>query len=156
MKVEISVSEIVEVFKEIQEQPGESAIRKRMKAMLEHGVYKIEVVPNPEILEYEAWATIGITINNQYAHNVIDSIIKYPAVYLASVSLGRFNIVMACRFANTELLNQFVRVELPSIQGISSTETFLHNKPLKYHNVSWTQRRRQLGANESHLGKKDR
>ncbi len=116
---------------------GESTIRKRMKDMLDNEVYKLEVVPNPEILKYEAWATIGITINQQYAHKVIDSIIEYPAVYLASVSLGRFNLIIAARFHNTNLLNQFVTMGLPSIQGISSTETFLHNKPLKYHNINW-------------------
>lgn len=117
---------------------GESTIRKRMKDMLDNEVYKLEVVPNPEILKYEAWATIGITINQQYAHKVIDSIIEYPAVYLASVSLGRFNLIIAARFHNANLLNQFVMMGLPSIQGISSTETFLHNKPLKYHNINWS------------------
>lgn len=116
---------------------GEGTIRKRMKDMLDNEVYKVEVVPNPEILEDEAWATVGITINQQDAHKVIDSIIKYPAVYLASVSLGRFNLIIAARFHNTNLLNQFVMMDLPSIQGISSTETFLHNKPLKYHNINW-------------------
>lgn len=116
---------------------GESAIRKHMKDMLDNEVYEVEVVPNPEILEHEAWATMGITINQQHAHKVIDSIIKYPDVYLASVALGRFNLIIAARFHNTNLLNQFVMTDLPSIQGISSTETFLHNKPLKYHNINW-------------------
>jgi len=117
---------------------GESTIRKRMKDMLDNEVYKVEIVPNPEILQYEAWATIGITVNQQSAHKVIDSIIKYPAVYLASVSLGRFNLIIAARFHNTNLLNQFVMMDLPSIQGISSTQTFLHSKPLKYHNINWS------------------
>ena len=117
---------------------GESTIRKHMKDMLDNEVYKVEVVPDPEILGYEAWATIGITINQQSAHEVIDSIIKYPAVYLASVSLGRFNLIIAARFHNTDLLNQFVTMDLSSIPGISSTETFVHNKPLKYHNINWS------------------
>jgi len=128
---------------------GESTIRKHMRAMLDNEVYKVGVVPNPEILEYEAWATIGITINHQYAHKVIDSIIKYPAVYLASVSLGRFNIIIATRFSNTDLLNQFVTMELSSIQGISSTETFLHNKPLKYHNINWFHLINRPGKNQT-------
>jgi len=108
-----------------------------MEDMLDNEVYKVEVVPNPEILKYAAWATMGITINQQDAHKVLDSIIKYPAVYLASVSLGRFNLIIAARFHNTNLLNQFVTGDLSLIPGISSTETFLHNKPLKYHNVNW-------------------
>lgn len=116
---------------------GEITIRKRMKNMLDNEVYKVEVVPNPEILRYEAWATVGINIYQKDTHKVIDSIVKYPAVYLASVALGRFNLIIAVRFHNTNLLNQFVLMDLPSIQGIGSTETFVHNKPLKYHNVNW-------------------
>ncbi len=117
---------------------GEGMIRRHMKDMLNNEVYKLEVVPNPELLGYEAWATMGIIINRQFAHKIVDSIIKYPAVYLASVSLGRFNVIIAARFHDTNLLNQFVTTVLPSMQGISSIETWLHNKPLKYHNINWT------------------
>jgi len=116
---------------------GEGTIRKHMKNMLSNEVYKLVVVPNPEVLEYEIWATMGIVINQQSAHNIIDSIIKHPAVYLASVSLGRFNIIIAARFHNIDVLDQFVREQLTPMQGISAVETYLHNKPLKYHNITW-------------------
>lgn len=116
---------------------GESTIRKRMRDMLANQVYKLEVVPNPEVLEHESWATIGITVSNQYAHRVIDSITRHQAVYLASGALGRFNVIVACRFSDSDSLNRFVTEDIRLIPGISSTETFIHNKPLKYHNVNW-------------------
>lgn len=116
---------------------GESSLRKRIKNMLRAGVYHIEVVPNPEVLEYEVWATMGITINNQFAHKVIDAIIKNQAVYLAAVSIGRFNVMISARFHNMDLLRRFVDMELPQIEGLGSVETFLHSKPLKYHNITW-------------------
>lgn len=116
---------------------GETTIRKHLKNMLNNRVFKIEVVPDIEVLEYEVWATMGITINHQSAHEVLDAIIKYSAVYLASVSLGRFNLIIAARFHNIDLLNQFINMKLLTIKGVSSVETFLHNKPLKYHNINW-------------------
>jgi len=116
---------------------GEGMIRKRIKKMLEEEVFKIEVVPNPESLEYEVWATMGLTINHQFTHKVINAILKNPAVYLASVSIGRFNIIISARFHNIDLLSKFVNVELAEIKGISTIETFLHTKPLKYHNTKW-------------------
>jgi len=116
---------------------GEGTIHRHMRAMLNNEVYKLEAVPNPEVMEYEAWATMGININNESADKLIDSILKYPVVYLASVSLGRFNIVIAARFQNSNMLNQFVRATLSPMRGISSIETYLHNKPLKYHNIHW-------------------
>jgi len=117
---------------------GESTIRKRLKNMLNRGLFSIEVVPNPEVLQYEAWAMIGININHQYAHQVIDEIIKNPAVYFASVSLGRFNVIICARFHNMDLLNHFVKVELPAIKGIASVEPFLYTKLLKYHSIDWS------------------
>ncbi|MFC1990784.1 Lrp/AsnC family transcriptional regulator [Chloroflexota bacterium] len=117
---------------------GENAIRKRLKNMLNMEVFKIAVVPNPEVMEYEVWATMGITIHHQSAHKVIDDIIRHPTVYMASLSLGRFNLVIATRFQNIDLLNKFIKIELPAIEGISSVEAFLHNKPLKYHNIDWS------------------
>ncbi len=117
---------------------GESTIRKRLKNMLNRGLFSIEVVPNPEALQYEAWAMIGININHQFAHQVIDEIIKNPAVYFASVSLGRFNVIICARFHNMDLLNHFVKVELPAIKGITSVEPFLYTKLLKYHSIDWS------------------
>jgi DNA-binding Lrp family transcriptional regulator len=116
---------------------GEGTIRKRMKKMSSNGVFKIVVVPNPEVLEHEVWATMGITINNRLAHEVLDAIVKYPEVYLASVAIGRFNLVIAARFHHIDFINQFVNIKLPAIKGVSYVETFLHNKPLKYHNIHW-------------------
>jgi len=116
---------------------GENTIRKHIRNMMDNEVYKLEVVPNPALLENEMWATTGIVINHQFVHRMMEHIVEHPAVYLVSASLGRFNIIIATRFHNTNLLNQFVTVDLQSMPGISSVETFVHNKPLKYHNITW-------------------
>lgn len=116
---------------------GEGTIRKRLKAMWQNEVYKVEVLPITDVLEYEAQATTGITINQPFPQRIIEAIIEHPAVFLASVSLGRFNIVIATRFRGTDLLNQFATEVLSSIPGISSIETYLHVKWLKYRNTTW-------------------
>lgn len=116
---------------------GENKIRKRMKTMLQNEVYKLNLVPVAEALHCEAEATIGITINHRFPHKIIDAILKHPSVFLASISLGRFNLVIATRFHKLHLLNQFVTEFLPSIPGIGSTETYLHGKRLKYFSVIW-------------------
>jgi DNA-binding Lrp family transcriptional regulator len=105
--------------------------------MLNNGAFKTVVVPNPEVLEYEAWATMGITINDQFSHKVMKTLTEHPAVYLASYSIGRFNLIIAARFRSIDLLDRFVNMELPAIAGVGSVETFLHVRPLKYHNINW-------------------
>jgi Lrp/AsnC family transcriptional regulator for asnA, asnC and gidA len=116
---------------------GEGTIRKRMKKMINKGAFRIVAVSNPELLKHQVWGTMGITINKRPAHEILDAIVKHPEVYLASVAIGRFNLVIAARFRDIDLLNQFVTIDLPAIEGVSYVETFLHNKPLKYHNIHW-------------------
>lgn len=116
---------------------GENTIRNHLKAMSQNEVYKLEVLPITDSWEYQSQATTGITINHQSPHKILDSIIEHPAVHLASVSLGRFNLIIATSFYNTDLLNQFVTVVLPSIPGISSVETYLHSRRLKYFSLTW-------------------
>jgi len=116
---------------------GENTIRKRLAAMSQNEVFKLEVVPLTDMFEYEAQATVGININHQFPHRVIDAIIEHPAVVLAAVTIGRFNLVIVTRFSNIKLLYHFITTELPSIQGISYTETYLHIKRFKYHNIKW-------------------
>jgi Lrp/AsnC family transcriptional regulator for asnA, asnC and gidA len=116
---------------------GEGTIRKRIKKMLREEVFKIEVVPNPKSLEYEVWATIGLVVNNQFTHNVVNAVIKNSAVYLASVCLGRFNVILSAHFDNVDSLNAFIKAKLVKIKGVSTAETFIHTKPLKYHSIIW-------------------
>lgn len=113
----------------------QDTVRRRMHEMFNAGICKREVVMSASTLGNQIWASIGLSTRGRNVHEMIDKILLYPAVYLASSSLGRFNIVLGVRFRSMDLLNRFVMVDLPSIDGISSTETFVHNKPLKYHNV---------------------
>jgi len=115
---------------------GESTIRKRIRNMLNNGAFKTVVVPNPEVLEYEAWATMGITVNDEFSHKTMETLTEHPAVYLASYSIGRFNLIIAARFHSIDLLDRFVNMELPAIAGVGPVETFLHASPLKYHNIN--------------------
>jgi len=116
---------------------GESTIRKHIKTMSSNNIFRIVVVPNPEVLRHEVWATMGITINKRVDHEILDDIVKYPEVYLASAAVGRFNLVIAARFHHINRVNQFVTIDLPAIEGVSYVETFVHNKPIKYHNINW-------------------
>jgi Lrp/AsnC family transcriptional regulator for asnA, asnC and gidA len=113
----------------------EGSIRRRLKRMLDSGFFTIESVLNPELAPNEAGASIGIITENRNVHEVLDDLLKYPTVYFASESIGRFSIMMATRFHSMYSLAQFVNVHLPMIKGVASIETFLSVKVLKYHGI---------------------
>jgi Lrp/AsnC family transcriptional regulator, regulator for asnA, asnC and gidA len=114
---------------------AEGTIRNRINFMKENQLITLEVVPNKEVLEFEAWATIGINTRFSFDDSMLDILIKDPNVYLVSACLGRFDLVIAARFRNIDLLTQFVTIRLVSIPGINSVQTVLHSKPIKYHNI---------------------
>ena len=116
---------------------GESTIRKRVSNMLNNGAFKTTIVHNPEVLEYEVWVTIGITVNDQFSLITMNTLTEHPAVYLASYSIGRFNLIIAARFHSIDLLDRFVNMELPNMAVVGSVETFISVMPLKYHNINW-------------------
>ena len=64
----------------------------------------------------------------------MNAIVDMPGVYLASSTLGRFNILVGARFRNPDLLSIFIR-NLRAIPGVSSTETFMLVELLKYRNA---------------------
>ena len=117
---------------------AESTIRRRIKRMSDIGAHKLEIVPNPQLLKNHVWATLGITVNQTSPNEILDILIKNPAIYLASASTGRFNIIISTRFASIDMLSDFLSSELPKIKGVNSIESFLHNRPLKYHNIDWS------------------
>jgi Lrp/AsnC family transcriptional regulator for asnA, asnC and gidA len=117
---------------------SESTIRRRKKNMLSQMLFSLEVVPNPEVLQYVVLVMMGININHRLAHEVIEALIKNSAVYFASQSIGKFNVIITARFRNIDLLNHFINVELPAVEGITSVHTFLINKTLKYHGIAWS------------------
>jgi len=116
---------------------GESTIRKRVSNMLHNGAFETVAVPNPEVLEYEVWVTMGITVNDQFSHQTMKTLTEHPSVYLASYSIGRFNLIIAARFHNIDLLDHFVNMDLPNMAVVGSVETFISVMPLKYHNINW-------------------
>ena len=118
---------------------GEYTIRKRISNMLSNGVFKRIVVPNPNILRYESWATIGIVISDQFCPKVIDDLVANESVYLCSYSVGRFDFIISARFDRLDTLDRFIKTDLATMEGISSVEPFLHVKPIKYHDIDWSQ-----------------
>jgi DNA-binding Lrp family transcriptional regulator len=114
---------------------SELTLRKRIKDMLKNEAFKIEVIPDPSISGYEVHATVGIIINQYSPHEIIDKIMDSLPVYLASTSLGRFNIILGVRFPNMELLTKFVTHDLCDMPGVSNLETFIHTKLLKFYTI---------------------
>jgi Lrp/AsnC family transcriptional regulator, regulator for asnA, asnC and gidA len=115
----------------------ESFIRRRIKNMLDSGLFKFCVVPNPQLLAHEVWVSIGVNVNQRSADSLVSEIFKSPFVTFVSTSYGRFNIIMGCRFNKLDMLSNFLNNELSLMKGVNNIETFFHNRPLKNGFIIW-------------------
>jgi DNA-binding Lrp family transcriptional regulator len=116
---------------------SESTLHKHIQGLLDSEVIKFEVVPNPKIFVNDVWATIGITVRKKSPNSVINAIIDNPAIKMATVSVGRFNIILLVRVPHIDQLGQLIEEQILELDGISSIQTFLHSKIVKQHGVSW-------------------
>ena len=110
---------------------SEGKIRKHLKKMSDHGLFKMDVLYTPG---RDVSATIGIALHRCSVSNVMEYIVtQFPRVLMATFCIGRFNIILTASFRDNDALNEFVNVNLKSIKGITSIETFIHTKRIKYH-----------------------
>jgi DNA-binding Lrp family transcriptional regulator len=112
----------------------ESIVRKRINFMKENRLITLEVIPDKDVLEGEIQATIDINTKFTFNNEMLDIIVNDPNVYLVSMSIGRFDLVIAARFENFDMLSQFVNIKLGPMQGINSIQISPHCKSIKIHN----------------------
>jgi DNA-binding Lrp family transcriptional regulator len=112
---------------------GSATIQQHLKRMLDNHVFSNLVRVNPEYGDSEYLVTIGLSVSGRPAHQVLEDVMK-EEIYFDTVTLcvGRFNIMLSGHFRSFESLNGMVNARLRNISGISSIETFIHTKRVKY------------------------
>jgi len=114
---------------------SEGTIRNRINYMKDHRLITLEVIPNRDILEEQAQATLDIVTKHNFNDRMLETIVDDPHVYLVAACLGRFDLVVGARFDNIDLLSQFVATKLGALEGINFIETSIDCKPNKFYNT---------------------
>jgi Lrp/AsnC family transcriptional regulator for asnA, asnC and gidA len=117
---------------------SESTVWKHLQNMREKDIFRTDVVINPEALPNEVWVEVFIHTSHRRIHDVIDDVLGYNEVKFASESLGRFNIVILGRFHSKKLFDQFIKLELPAIEGVERIEYALVYKLIKHQGINWS------------------
>jgi DNA-binding Lrp family transcriptional regulator len=112
---------------------GAVTIGKYIRRMLDNKVFALEVMINPLHQEYDLVATIGVTVYQRSARDVLNEVATgNPNIMTDALCIGTFNIILIARFRNISSLNHFVNVQLKNVAGVKATECFIHTKRYKY------------------------
>ena len=110
----------------------ETTVRKRIAHLLNERLMSIVAVPTPEAAGTNLSAIIGVSVELTAMHAVGDVLRTCPEVRYVGMSAGRYDIMIEALFSDQEHLLQFVTDKLGTLSGITSVETAVILKVVKF------------------------
>jgi DNA-binding Lrp family transcriptional regulator len=108
-----------------------STVSRRIDALLRDKVISIKALPNPFKIGYKASAVIGLDVDLNQVDDVCAKLSGNSHMTLVVTTFGRFDVLIIADYENFELLNHFIKQELPQIQGVKAAEPFFVTETAK-------------------------
>jgi len=113
----------IEMAKRLHSSPA--TIRRKVKRLIDSNTIRIIARTNPDKVGLLVRALICLHV----APNSIDSVLQWlfarPEVMWASSTTGRFDVVCVVRFVKASELTSFIQKDLPHMEGMIGSETFV-------------------------------
>ena len=106
-------------------QVSPATVRRRVRNLIRKGVVRIAAIPDPAKVGLPVAAIIAMKVDRERLRDVMSGVASRPEVGWVCATTGRFDLVAIARFHTTEELSKFLQSELPRMQGIEDSETFL-------------------------------
>ena len=111
---------------------SEGAVRQRLKKLQDAGILKIKALRNPEILENQQLALLGVNVvESKLLDQKAQEIAELNGVMSVAIVSGRYDLIVEILVASNKGLIQFLTKTLSTVKGISKTETFVMLKTHK-------------------------
>ncbi len=105
---------------------SEGMIRQRVKRLKDAGILKIKALINPDVLDNLQLALVAITIKESaFLKKRADQIGALENVLSVSFTSGRYDLFAEVLVSSNRDLVRFLTEELPNVEGVSNTETFM-------------------------------
>jgi Lrp/AsnC family transcriptional regulator for asnA, asnC and gidA len=108
----------------------ETTVRKRR--LLDERLISIVAVPTPEASGMLLSAILGVSVDLTAIHDVAETIRTYPEVRYVGMSAGRYDLMVEAFFTDQEHLLEFITGKIGTLPGISSLETSIILKVVKF------------------------
>ena len=110
----------------------ETTVRKRIAHLLDERLISIVAVPTPEASGMKLSAILGVSVELTAIRDVASTIRTYPEVRYVGMSTGRYDVMVEAFFTDQEHLLDFVTNKLGRLSGITSLETSVILKVVKF------------------------
>jgi Lrp/AsnC family transcriptional regulator for asnA, asnC and gidA len=120
-------------FTEIAAQLGisEGAVRRRVKLMTKDGTLQIVGIVEPQFLDWQAAAMIGVTVQAGQVEATAQQIAQFPEVTYLFMASGGFDLFVEAYCRDRAHFASFLSQKLQKVPGVERTETFMILKMYK-------------------------
>jgi Lrp/AsnC family transcriptional regulator for asnA, asnC and gidA len=120
-------------FTEIAAQLGlsEGAVRRRVKLLTQSGALQIVGIVEPQLLDWQAAAMVGVTTRAGQIDAAAHQIAQYPEVSYLFMASGGFDLFVEVYCHDREHFASFLSNKLQKVPGVERTETFMILKMYK-------------------------
>ena len=102
-----------------------ATVRRRLRKLIHSDLLRIVGVVDPASFGFPIIAVITLDAAHDKVELAIEELSKRPEVRFVSTITGRYDIIVIARFRSTDCLSKFLTKELPKLEGISDSETFI-------------------------------
>ncbi len=102
-----------------------ATIRRRLSRLIQSGVIRIVALSDPRKVGLPLAAIIAFDVAHDKLDDVMQQLTARPEVVWASTTTGRYDIIVSMHFPSTDELYDFMQREVPKLEGIKDSETFV-------------------------------
>lgn len=110
---------------------SEGAVRRRVKLMTDAGILQIVGIVEPQYLDWQTAAMIGITVRQGQIEAVAQQIAPFPEVTYLFMASGAFDLFVEVYCRDRDHFASFINDKLHQVAGVERTETFMILKMYK-------------------------
>ena len=116
---------------------SEATVRSRLRRLEDAGLVRIRAVGDATRARgLSANAIIGITVAAGQVEAVMEKLLDYPEISVASTTIGRHDIIVGCALPDSGALAEFIVGRINRIPGITRSVTFPAVSVVK-HDFNW-------------------
>ncbi len=102
-----------------------ATVRRRIKKLVKSGTLRVGAFVDPIKIGQALGAVIALGVPHDKIDAVSRQLSKRPEVKWVSSTTGRYDIIVFLRLASTDELANFVQNELPKLEAVRDSETFI-------------------------------
>jgi Lrp/AsnC family transcriptional regulator for asnA, asnC and gidA len=105
-----------------------STVSRRIAALINDNVIKIQAIPNPSKFGYSSNAILLLDVEPTEVNGICDSLLHFPEIHLFITLINRSGVIVGIHATNNEALYRFIKGKVSPLKGIRGIETFIRGE----------------------------